>query len=435
MNEAAVLTNPSVFPALTRRRALQSIACAGVLAACDTPSVSVGRSATSPVGQWTNLILNAVRAGSVPPPAATRAFAMMHTAGFVAANGTNQRYGVPYAVGNGPSGANTDAAFAAAAATAAGHALGRDFTPQLRQFIQSSGISDQRALSWGINVGNFFGSHRQHDGSGNAGTLDTVAYPKMMDSMGWVPTGNGRPALLPGWGKVRPWAMGQTSQFRPRPFPSANSAEYSRQFNKVRAIGGVNSAQRTPDQTQTAFFWEDGLGGVTPPGHWQLIAMRILDQRGLDTLQYARAMSMLSMAQADAAIVTWDSKYKYDVLRPETAIRASGSTNWQPLIPSPAFPAYVSGHSMFSGASARMIALIIGTDAVSFSGTSPDPQLWPAQLTGVRRSWSSLSAAAAENGASREYGGVHWESDNTEGLRVGAQIADMVFRRAFTVRS
>jgi len=146
----------------------------------------------------------------------------------------------------------------------------------------------------------------------------------------------------------------------------------------------------------------------------------------------ATANPRLSMAQADAAIVTWDSKYHYDILRPETALR---NANWQPLIPSPAFPAYVSGHSMFSGASAQMLARVLGTDRVAFSGSSPDPQLWPNQLRGVRRSWTSLSQAAAENGASREVGGVHWESDNTEGLRVGAQIANAVFNRAFVRRA
>ena len=349
----------------------------------------------------------------------------------MAANGVAHHYAVPYDVGEGPQGANANVAYAAAVATAAGAALNRDFTNDLRQYLRQDGLSDARAMAWGTRVGQYFANLRRHDRSANARTLNTQQYPKMMGPTGWTPTGDGAPSLLPGWGKVRPWAMGEARNFLPRVFPKQGSAEFQRQFNKVRSIGGRTSTSRTADQTQTAFFWEHGLGGVTPPGHWQLIGLRVLAPCNLGTIEMARAMAMLSMAQADAAIVTWDSKYKYDVLRPETAIRAAGTPNWQPLIPSPAFPAYVSGHSMFSGASARMLALILGTDAVSFSGTSPDPQLWPIQLQGVRRSWSSLSQAAAENGASREFDGVHWEADNTEGLRVGAQIADAAYNLKF----
>ena len=430
------MTNSSPRTVMTRRTALLSLSAFGALAACDTvpatPRQTPSATTRSAVSHWSNLTLNAVRAGSVPPPAASRAFAMVHTAGFVAANGVNPQYGTQYATGAGPVGADVDAAYAAAAARAATAAFGRDFGPALRSYLASTGKSDTRAIAWGNQVGAIIAGSRAHDGSATAGTLDTVRYPKRMGQMGWIPTGNGQPALLPGWGKVSPWVIGDARQFLPRAFPAQGSAEFTRQLNKVKALGGTNSATRTPDQTQTAFFWEDGLGGVTPPGHWQLIAMRLLAPRNLGTLEYARAMAMLSMAQADAAIVTWDSKYHYDILRPETALR---NANWQPLIPSPAFPAYVSGHSMFSGASAQMLARVLGTDRVAFSGSSPDPQLWPNQLRGVRRSWTSLSQAAAENGASREVGGVHWESDNTEGLRVGAQIANAVFNRAFVRRA
>jgi hypothetical protein len=74
-----------------------------------------------------------------------------------------------------------------------------------------------------------------------------------------------------------------------------------------------------------------------------------------------------------------------------------------------------------------MLANIIGRDDIKFSGQSPDLVNWPTQLRDVTRTWSSLSAAADEAGASREYGGIHWEADNTEGLRIGRDIADHVF--------
>ena len=73
---------------------------------------------------------------------------------------------------------------------------------------------------------------------------------------------------------------------------------------------------------------------------------------------------------------------------------------------------------------------LLGTDHVSFTGYAPDLVNWPKQLGGVRRSWTTLSQAADEAGASREYGGIHWEADNTEGLRIGRLIADTVFDTA-----
>jgi hypothetical protein len=112
-------------------------------------------------------------------------------------------------------------------------------------------------------------------------------------------------------------------------------------------------------------------------------------------------------------------------------ITGQGQTNWRSLIFTPDFPAYTSGHSAFSGVSARMIANFIGTDAVNFSAEAPDLVNWPKQLTGVRRSWTSLWQAAEENGASRIYGGVHWDADNIEGLKAGKNLADYVYNNAF----
>jgi hypothetical protein len=78
-----------------------------------------------------------------------------------------------------------------------------------------------------------------------------------------------------------------------------------------------------------------------------------------------------------------------------------------------------------------MLANFIGTDQVSFSSKSPDLVNWPEQLTGVTRSYTSLWEAAEEAGMSRIYGGIHWQADNTEGLRVGRELADYVFKHAF----
>lgn len=141
-------------------------------------------------------------------------------------------------------------------------------------------------------------------------------------------------------------------------------------------------------------------------------------------------------------ICAWDNKYHHDVLRPETAIRmrapkfgnpdsrVARQSDWRSYIPTPEFPSYTSGHSTFGGAAAELIALVYGSDDVSFSGRSPDQVLWP-QLKGVTRHWRSLTHMAEENGISRIYGGVHWNIDNIQALKAGRAIARQAFHSTF----
>jgi hypothetical protein len=102
---------------------------------------------------------------------------------------------------------------------------------------------------------------------------------------------------------------------------------------------------------------------------------------------------------------------------------------WTTLIPTPPFPAYVSGHSAFSGSAAEVLKLWFGTDHVPFQVEAIDLVNWPKQLSGATRSYTSFTTAADENGMSRIYGGVHWQHDNVEGLRMGRAVGKEVFTR------
>jgi hypothetical protein len=231
--------------------------------------------------------------------------------------------------------------------------------------------------------------------------------------------------------------MTNGDQFRALGPPPFESEDFAEAFNEVKDLGRVDSVLRTEDQTIIAYFWEDGAGSVTPPGHWQVIAQQLSAEFRLSLRENARMFALLSIAQADAAISSWDNKYFFDHCRPVTNItleadfdgndETSADPTWSSLIPTPPFPAYTSGHSTFSGSSARVLANYFGTDDIEFSGESPDPHRWPDVLPGVVRSWSSLSEAAEEGGQSRIYGGIHWQYDNQDGLKAGADIADYVF--------
>lgn len=287
------------------------------------------------------------------------------------------------------------------------------------------------AIAWGTYVGNLVVNSRRGDGSNR-----TVTYTPIDACGKWKPT---LPAfaepLLPQWKRVKPFGVSRIVLFRAQAPPRINTRVFADSYQEVASLGSINSTTRTADQTEIAFFWEDGSGTVTPPGHWQVIAQDLSRKFSLSRIENARLFALLSIAQADAAISAWDSKYTYNYFRPITGIRErcfartdlAMDPEWTPLIPTPPFPSYTSGHSTFSGASARILELYFGTDDIPFSGASPDPQKWPDVLPGVTRAWSSLSEAAEEAGQSRIYGGIHWQFDNTEGLKSGRAIADQTF--------
>jgi hypothetical protein len=252
-----------------------------------------------------------------------------------------------------------------------------------------------------------------------------------------------RPALLPHWGSVLPFALANGSQFRPVAPPALDSAAYASEVNLVKVLGALNSVMRTAEQTQIARFWGYGPGTATPPGHWNEIAQMVVDRiKGYDdeddhdrgkagrpsVQDNARLFALLNIALADAAIVSWDCKYLFNYWRPITAIQEAGTDGnpateadpfWVPLLATPPFPEYTSGHSSFSGAAATVLAHVLGSDRVRFSVGSDD-------LPGVRRSYRSFSEAAFESGVSRIYAGIHFPSANLHGLNTGAAVGTYV---------
>jgi hypothetical protein len=246
----------------------------------------------------------------------------------------------------------------------------------------------------------------------------------------WQPTPpDCQPALLPQWRFVTPFAMQATSQFPAQDPPALNTPQYTAAVQQVRALGACNSTVRTPDQTEIAHFWEDGEGTVSPPGHWNRIAQTVARARGLCLADNARLFALLNISLADAGILCWECKYRYSYWRPIQAIRCADRAGtpgvadpcWTPLLKTPPFPTYSSGHSTFSATAATVLANFFGTDEVPFASTSE-------KLPCVRRSFRTFWSAAEEAGWSRVYGGIHYDFDNFEGLRAGRALGDYVSR-------
>jgi hypothetical protein len=221
------------------------------------------------------------------------------------------------------------------------------------------------------------------------------------------------------------------SQFRHTVGPPAlTSAQYATDLNEVKSLGAANSSTRTADQTNIARFWADGANTSTPAGHWNRIAQTVGTAEGNTVSENARMFALLNLAEADAAIVSWDNKYQTNFWRPVTAIRQADldgnaatdpDPNWTPLIATPPFPTYTSGHSTFSAAAAEILSLFYGNDNISFT-TSAEGAAGIAD-----RSFTSFSQAALEAANSRIYGGIHYRFDSEHGLENGEALGQFVF--------
>jgi hypothetical protein len=234
----------------------------------------------------------------------------------------------------------------------------------------------------------------------------------------WVPTSAIRQQqapLLPAWGTNRTFAMPHGATC-PLPPPPAYSEEPSSAFYR-EALEVYHAVRNlTPEQEAIARFWsDDPMLSPTPPGHWLFIAVDILEQQNAGLAETADTLMRLGAAMADAFIGNWQAKFQYDLLRPVTYIRRVIDPRWEPLLITPPFPEYPSGHSTLSGASAAVLTSIFGEDFSFTDRTHERDGLAP-------RSFPSFAAAAAEAGISRLYGGIHFRAAIDQGLSQGRCI-------------
>lgn len=202
-----------------------------------------------------------------------------------------------------------------------------------------------------------------------------------------------RPPMLPLFGNVKAFLFDSITaiSLRPPPPPSVKSDQMKKE------IAEVYDQIKNPTREKTAIvhFWADGVGTYTPPGHWNAIASEDFIKKNFSEVRWARNMALLNMTLMDAAIVCWDTKYFYFNPRP-TQLNPAIKT----LTGIPNFPAYISGHSTFSGAAATILGYIIPDRAAAYD------------------------AMAKEASMSRLYGGIHYRSDCDMGLVVGKNVGN-----------
>src|SRR5438552_1286747 len=371
------------------------------------------------VTDWNNSALNAIRAGSTAPPIASRSLAILHASIYDAVNGIARTY-EPYLVQSAvPAGASREASASAAAHEALVNlfpAAASSFDALHAAILAGIPNGPQKiaGIVWGEFVANQILAARANDGS------DAIVPPPGGSGPGvWVPTPPAfLPYLLPQWGFVVPFAMRNSSQFRPPGPPALDSQRYAADYEEVKELGALVGSTRTEDQTEIALFWADGAGTETPPGHWNSIAQIIGAAQGNTLEENARLFALLNISMADAAICSWDAKYTFHFWRPVTAIAfAEPELNWMSFIVTPPFTDYTSGHSMFSAAAATVLPLFYGTEDLPFTVGSDF-------LPDVYRSFPTCFDAAEEAAVSRIYGGIHFRSASEDGLQAGTSIGE-----------
>lgn len=258
------------------------------------------------------------------------------------------------------------------------------------------------------------------------------------------------------WCFVTPFALSKGDEFRealglgPAKY---GSAEYQQQAAELIAL----SAGLTDRQKIISEYWADGPDTEQPPGHWLRFAqsVSVRDHHTLD--DDVKMFFALTNAMLDAGIAAWDAKRAYDSVRPVTAIsllyrgkkiRAWGGpgkgivemdgSQWVPYqpatFPTPPFPDYVSGHSAYSAAAARILALWSGSDHFGNAVTLPagsskiEPGVTPARPVTLK--WETFTEAADEAGMSRRYGGIHFARADLAGRQLGRLVADKVWPKA-----
>jgi PAP2 superfamily len=382
------------------------------------------------VTEWNQLAQRALLTANTSPIASSRVLAIVHASVFDAVNGIERRYTPIHVDFDAPPGASRRAAAIQAAyatlvklfpSQAASLTASRDAS--LASIASDDAAEDSqsiaRGIEWGQQVADDILLWRSTDGF-------APAPPPFLGGINvgqWRPT---PPGFLPGAGPqfahMTTWALNSPSQFRPAGPPALSSDQYAADFNEVKAIGDKFSVTRTADQTQIAVFWS----GNTPVS-WNRVANTVADERHTTLSQNARLFAMLNVAMADAVIACWDSKYTYVFWRPITAIRLASTDGnaattedpaWTPLLTTPNFPEYASGHATVSPAAVTVLGTFFGND-VDFTLTSET-------LPGVVRSYGSFTQAADEAFEARIYGGIHFRSACRDGRAMGTQVGSFV---------
>ncbi|MGV3641817.1 MAG: vanadium-dependent haloperoxidase [Adhaeribacter sp.] len=313
-----------------------------------------------------------------------------------------------------------------------------DFEPQIYKQYQDMGLSDEvyeRSMAYGAAIAQAVLAWSGEDGYK---ATRGMRYTVLADPGKWKPTPPAyMDAVEPFWYKIRPFVLDSCSQFKPG-VPAAFSLENNSPFYQQVMEVYETSKKLTPEQKAIASFWDCNpfvmhqtghvmyaTKKISPGGHWINIAAVAAKQSRADLMKSVETYMLVSLSLADGFISCWDEKYRSGVVRPETVINASIDKDWQPLLQTPPFPEYPSGHSVISTAAAEVLTDLYGDD-LAFQDSTEVVYGLPSRL------FASFRAAAREAAISRLYGGIHYLPAIKNGEEEGRLVGQLVLSRVKT---
>ena len=261
-------------------------------------------------------------------------------------------------------------------------------------------------------------------------TRSFAKYSVSEDDGSWRPTPPAyMKAIEPHWNKLRPFLLDSASQFKPIAALEYSTDKNSSFYKEAERVY-TTVKQLSSEQKEIANFWDCNpfkinVSGhvmfatkkISPGGHWVNIAAQACKQAKLDFMRSAEVYVCLSLVMADAFISCWDEKYRSRVIRPETYINQFIDPAWMPLLQTPPFPEYSSGHSVISAAAAAVLTKLFG-EGFSYTDATEMEFGLPA------RKYTSFWQAAEEAGISRFYGGIHYMPAIENGMAGGRRVGE-----------
>lgn len=260
------------------------------------------------------------------------------------------------------------------------------------------------------------------------------------DPSTWKPTPPAyMDAIEPHWAKIRTFAIDSCAQFRPvgpTEFSIDKNSQFFKEAHDVYLIG----KNLTQEQREIASFWDCNpfvmnvkghvmfaTKKISPGGHWLNITHVACKKVNADVVRSTEAYALVSIALMDGFISCWDEKYRSKLVRPETFINEHIDEDWVPLLQTPPFPEYTSGHSVISSASAVALTKLFGENFAFVDSTEVEFGL-PA------RSFKSFKHASEEAAISRLYGGIHYRPAIDHGFTEGTALGKYVVEKIKTQR-
>ena len=400
-------------------------------------SSRVAAASSDLVLEWNQIAVTTMLAQSpaVSPFAQARFGAIVQLAVFEAVNAVTHEYQPYLGTITAPAGAS-----AQAAAVAAAHKVLKNYfsgsatTLDARRATSLATIADGQAKTDGITTGEAAAAAmiaaRAPDPTTATFKTPGPAVPGEWQTTPGCPTVGGVPlgGQFLNWQNVTPFGIPSAADFILDPPPALTSERYTKDFNEVKTVGGMNSTARPPDRSDVARIYRD----TSPTNLLNSAARQVAGAQGRSLSENARALALLNMATSDSLVASFATKYTYNFWRPETAIHAGATDGnrktdadptFAPYITTPCFPSYASNHASGTGGGAEVLRRMYGAGGHTITISSPNPV-----DAGIVLHYTTFKQITNDVDDARVYGGIHFRFDQEAGGRLGRDIATYVVK-------